>query len=173
MATVVVVVIASRKLENKQAECRDPLESELEESYNAFTYAFEIYEDKSSNSNGRDPFENNKTSVFNTAADRSQCDVFQRNITRFSSMCPKKYQVVYRDDKYPRFITQVKCTCPDCMTMRAVLSTAIYTCRPMYYSTPVLVRGQCASDGVYQWTPQVEQIPQDCFCGQKAKIIIH
>lgn len=106
--------------------------------------------------------------------DRSQCFIETHNTTfdNQRSICPWKYQVEERKDKYPELRRLVKCTCDRCNLIKNVkLPETIYKCMPLYESFPALKKTGCGSDGFSKWEPFLEQLPVGCYCGMDIDII--
>lgn len=103
--------------------------------------------------------------------DKSQCGN-DRNKTSLNqqSLCPWKYIVTYRTQKYPHYKTEVKCTCDSC----SIGYKSRYKCMPVLKITPVLENtGECGHDGFYKWKPASEYVNVACVCAEAHRIIPH
>ena len=108
--------------------------------------------------------------------DQSQCNANERNMTTINqqSLCPWKYVVTHRPDRYPVYRVEVKCTCDTCTTWaKGVLAKTVYGCQPVYTTQPVLVRGACRADGRYQWIPKTEEVSVACVCAFAHNHLVH
>ena len=86
-------------------------------------------------------------------------------------MCPWKYIVTHRNDKYPFYKTDVKCTCDKCLFKNKNTNYIQnnYACQPVFKHVPVLVKKECGLDGFYKWLPFVEEINYACVCATNKK----
>lgn len=113
----------------------------------------------------------------NVIKDQSQCDANERNMTTINqqSLCPWKYVITYRQDRYPAYRTEVKCTCDTCTTwIKGLLLKNTYACMPVLKTQPVLIRsGSCNADGNYKWTPILEEVTVACVCAFAHNHILH
>ncbi len=100
--------------------------------------------------------------------DETQCLLRSRNTftVRQRSLCPWKYDVKFREDRFPEFIAEAKCTCSKCNHMIKDQLPNTYGCLPILEPRPVLKRS-CGSDGIYTWTPDIEFINVGCTCAFK------
>ena len=113
-----------------------------------------------------------KSELFNHHVDQTQCLVQKRNLTTLNqqSLCPWKYMVAMRVNKYPPFRPEVKCTCDKCTTLSSELVSET-GCMPVLKAMPVLVRGKCDDDGFYMWMPTVEHVNVACVCAYRNQLI--
>ena len=83
------------------------------------------------------------------------------------SLCPWKYEVKRRPNRFPHYKSVVKCTCDSCQPILDddLKRKHLYTCHPVLQSQPSLVKGKCGSDGYYDWKPELEFINVACVCG--------
>jgi hypothetical protein len=111
----------------------------------------------------------NNASLF----EETQCLLRARNTTtvRQKSLCPWRYDVKYREDRFPEFISEAKCTCSTCNHLIKDQIPNMYGCLPIMEPVPALIR-TCGSDGIYKWTPQIEFISIGCTCALKYSINI-
>ncbi len=101
--------------------------------------------------------------------EQSQCTIQERNTYTLNqaSLCPWKYVIKQRFDRYPLLRTEVKCTCDKCTTyISKKFPENMYGCMPVLKPFPVLLRGEC-HDGFYNWTPTTEEVNVACVCAHK------
>lgn len=85
-------------------------------------------------------------------------------------MCPWKYIVSYRNDKYPFYRAEVKCTCDKCLFRNKNANIHFdYGCQPVYKHMPVLIKKECGLDGYYKWFPSTEEVNFACVCTSNKK----
>lgn len=101
--------------------------------------------------------------------ENSQCNENVRIRTKISqqSLCPWRYQILYRADKYPFYRSQVKCTCENCSGPNSLK----HECAPVFKFFPILTRVSCDKNGIFNWSPDTEQINVACVCAQSLKFI--
>jgi hypothetical protein len=110
--------------------------------------------------------------------DHSQCRLSERNTTLTvisqRSTCPWVYLIKYREDKFPHFLREAKCTCRTCnLVGSSHLSSMNYGCLPILKRVPVLTRNanKCDKDGYYTWSPSVEIVNMGCTCSFQIEFI--
>lgn len=81
----------------------------------------------------------------------------------YSPMCPHHFVVEVREDRYPFNRTRAVCNCEKCLVLPET-DFIEYGCLPIMLLQPVLVRGECKSNGFYEWTPKYESVPIACKC---------
>jgi hypothetical protein len=84
--------------------------------------------------------------------DKSGCNISQH-------ICPFKYARNERNDRYPRVITIVQCTCDRC----AILGPSFH-CQSAYMEVGVLIRDKCDKSGIFEWKKSMEIVPKHCIC---------
>lgn len=90
------------------------------------------------------------------------------------SLCPWENVITHRKNRYPHYVNEVRCLCRKCaassfsggLDERGLGGVNEYACRPLLAHRPVLVKGECKTDGFYQWRPELELIAELCACGQ-------
>lgn len=110
-----------------------------------------------------------KPSSYPQIEDQSQCNVNERNTTTINkrSLCPWKFKINVRYDRYPPYRTDAKCTCSSCNYIgNNILPKNVYGCLPVQKAIPVLIKKEeCGSDGFYIWKPEIEYVNVACTCG--------
>jgi hypothetical protein len=103
----------------------------------------------------------NRTNLF----EESQCLLRTRNTTTVcqKSLCPWRNDATYREDRWPEFIAEAKCTCSTCNHLIKDQLPSTYGCLPILEPVSVLVRS-CGLDGIYKWTPEIEFASIGCTC---------
>ncbi len=96
---------------------------------------------------------------------------FYRSIINQQSICPFKYIVNKRENKYPFYRVQVKCTCDKCTLTKSKFIQNFYSCQPVVKYVPVLIReeNKCDSDGFYRWLPSTEIVNLACVCATNGR----
>lgn len=159
----------------KNSNCESPdieyLESVLADFY-AYYRRYEQYTlEKALREKEDDTKSNLEYMIDKKLIDKTQCKN-DRNKTTINqqSLCPWKYIVSYRANKYPHYRTEVKCTCNSC----SFGYKTRYKCMPILKVTPILVNtGECDQDGFYKWKPTTEFVNVACVCADSYKIIPH
>lgn len=108
--------------------------------------------------------------------DQSQCNLNDRNTSTINrrSLCPWKYVVTVRADRFPPYRTEVKCTCDTCNLIgNEILPKNFYGCFPVFKAMPVLVKEECGADGHYIWRPTTEDVNVACTCGINQNFVSH
>ena len=121
-------------------------------------------------------FSSETSNTNNRLIDQSQCNPDDRNMTNLNqqSLCPWRYIISVRMDRYPSYRTEVKCTCDSCTTKdRKALSKNIYGCVPVLRPQPVLLRSECGPDGYYEWKPSLDEVNVACVCAFNHKYLPH
>ena len=101
----------------------------------------------------------------------TKCDFVEQ--TRWSinhnTLCPHHFVEERRTDRYPFMLARAVCNCEKCIGLpdSHVLT---YSCIPITIYMPVLVRGRCLANKVYEWLPNQELVAISCSCGITAKI---
>jgi hypothetical protein len=105
--------------------------------------------------------ERNVTEFF----EETQCRIGDRrtDTANLKSICPWRYEVRHRTDRFPEFITEAKCTCSTCNNLSAGKMSSRFGCIPVFEKKEVLIR-TCGVDGVFKWTPGFETISVGCTC---------
>lgn len=97
--------------------------------------------------------------------------ISNRTQMKEQSMCKWTYEVEYRSDRYPNYLSQVKCQSCECGINLPVTKPPLfilYECQPVVSMRPVLVKGTCLDDSIYyQWTPSLEPVTESCVCALK------
>ena len=86
-----------------------------------------------------------------------------------NSICPHHFVEENRDDRYPFIRSRAVCNCDSCLVLPDS-SFIKYGCQPIRIFEPVLVRGKCLSNGVYEWTLNYESVAIACGCDVPIKI---
>lgn len=103
-----------------------------------------------------------------------KCDMQIGNSTsdEQKAICPRRYNVIFRRNKFPFYIKQVMCICEKCgISDYLNLQKNFYKCMPVWKEVPVLIREKCQEDGYYYWSPGYEWINSGCTCGTTFKLI--
>ena len=179
--------------------CKDPSDYYLERLLSEYNNYFFKYEQNtfkkiqnkffsSFNYNNNDDYDYNydsstskeidnvySTDTIRTHTDNSQCFKHLRNRTVLNqkSMCPWKYVILKRNDIFPKMIVHVKCTCERCSSGHSKNFFNKYKCFPLFKNLPILRKGQCGTDGYYEWRPDTEKINIACICATQARFIPH
>lgn len=103
--------------------------------------------------------------------ENSECNEHKRNRTQMNqqSLCPWRFKILYRKDKYPYYTSIVKCTCETCSSK----SSYFFECIPVFKKVPVLERTFCRSDGFFEWKKSFERISVACVCAFRHKFFPH
>ena len=80
----------------------------------------------------------------------------------YNAMCPHHFVVEVREDRYPFKRTKASCNCERCLGLSDL--DFKYSCLPTYYLEPVLVKGECMSNGFFKWTAKYELVANGCKC---------
>jgi hypothetical protein len=164
----------------KTAQCKslllDKLNTQLLEHYATTTHLFYASSDLSA-------YEGDLTFDLNEIedphlVDQSQCRLSDRNTTLTviskRSTCPWIYQVKYREDKFPHFLRDAKCTCRTCNLIgSSQMHSKTYGCMPILKRDPVLLRNpdKCDVNGYQTWTPSFETVNIGCTCSFQKEMI--
>lgn len=101
--------------------------------------------------------------------ENSQCKTTRRIIRRTNerSICPWRYVLSdYREDRFPRYKMEAKCTCSKCTLLNDQQLQPTYGCMPIVKIVPVLVvQDECGTDGYRNWTFASEELSVACICG--------
>jgi hypothetical protein len=159
----------------KNSKCENPdieyLESVLADFY-AYYRRYEQYTlEKALREDIEEVKSNLEYMIDKKLIDKTQCKN-ERNKTSINqqSICPWKYIVSYRSNKYPHYRTEVKCTCNSC----SFGYKTRFKCMPILKITPVLVNsGECDEEGFFKWRPTTEYVNVACVCADTYKIIPH
>ncbi|RNA42781.1 hypothetical protein BpHYR1_040951 [Brachionus plicatilis] len=88
------------------------------------------------------------------------------------SLCPWKSVITYRQDRFPFYKLENKCTCSKCSLIGdKFLDVNSFGCSPVIETVPVLVRGKCGSDGFFIWEPSLEESNLYCTCSLLTSLI--
>lgn len=103
--------------------------------------------------------------------ENSQCDEHKRNRTSLNekSLCPWRFTVFYRKNKYPHYISIAKCTCETCTSK----SKYFFECVPVFKTVPVLERSTCKHNGFFEWKKETERMTVACVCAFRFKFVPH
>jgi hypothetical protein len=154
----------------------DKLNAQLVEHYRTSTLLFQASSDLST-------YESDLAFDLNEIesprqVDQTQCQLSDRNTTLTvisqRSTCPWLYQVKYREDKFPHFLREAKCTCRTCnLQGSSQLPSKTYGCMPILRRVPVLVRNsvKCDMNGFQTWTPSAEIVNTGCTCSFQKELI--
>jgi hypothetical protein len=179
---------SSRYRDGHYQKCVDPSTEVLEELYAKFLIKYRRWEEdylhrlrQSGASDSPMPTSTmgmvNEEELFEDKhfVDDSLCDMDKRNQTRSSTkaMCTWVYKVTERWRRFPRLISQVKCTCSECWHKDRHLSRDEFRCMPVVKRVPVLVRSdECDKNGVFKWTPTTELWNVACTCSQRWNMVL-
>jgi hypothetical protein len=103
--------------------------------------------------------------------DNSQCFKHDRNRTSINqqSLCPWKHIIKFRPNKYPRYVTNVLCTCEQC-SIRA--EKKLHKCSPVMRLNLILEKTEeTDKDGICIWKPTSEFVNVACVCAESANLI--
>ena len=151
---------------HNEVVCKDPDMDYLESLYYDYQLIYDKYQESLIikkaflNFNSKEDDEEN----FNVDhfIENTQCNKNFRNQTGLNqnSLCPWKFVVYSRKNKYPFYKTSAKCTCQECQSKK--LSN--HKCEPVFKTVPVIKKEGCGSDGYFKWTPSTEKIATACVC---------
>ena len=157
--------------------CRNPQQDFLEELLSKYQVLYMKYEESilKTKIDSSSFFE---SKLDPERADNSQCDIFDRNSSSVNqqSLCPWKYVIMRRSDRFPAFRTQVQCTCERCTAYgkNEFLPKQNFGCKPVSKPMPVLVQDECDKEtGYYNWKPSTEQVSVACVCAHLNTMIPH
>ncbi|RNA16136.1 interleukin 17 [Brachionus plicatilis] len=118
-----------------------------------------------------------KNEKYLTETDDSQCNINERNTTTINkrSICPWKYKLNIRFDRFPPYRAEAKCSCSYCNFIgNNILPINMYGCLPVLKPIPVLVKqDECDKDGYYIWKPDIDYVNMACTCGFVQNFISH
>ena len=166
-------VIKSSSISIRKVDCVNPPEAHLNKLYaSAYTqyikqkiankfaiyHSGEVYQNHLVNSSDLSP------QVYYHHGSRV-CDINKQTKwdLNYNALCPHYFVVEVREDRYPFNRTRAVCNCENCLGL-SDSDFIKYGCLPTYYLQPVLVRGECMSNGFYNWTAKYELIANGCKC---------
>lgn len=85
--------------------------------------------------------------------------------------CSFNESIEDRKNIFPFIKLSKKCDCKYCSSAFEHLLKRSYQCFTVYEMEPVLIRGDCSSNGYFQWIPTVEFVEKGCTCGHNLKLI--
>lgn len=142
---------------NAEEYCKDPEEIDLQEKLFKLQKDYSNFNQLEIMSRNRTYYDQDEPRKLTNKIDNSKCS--EMNTTT----CPRKYQVEYRNNKYPFYIREVKCTCESCRFHNNVANKTLYKCLPVWKEEPVLIRDKCES-GLYFWREGYEWVNNGCVC---------
>ncbi|CAF0871890.1 unnamed protein product [Brachionus calyciflorus] len=162
---------------NQNARCVDPEESYLSKIYLDYETTFRKYEEIVYKTKAQER-KRNSTYVYKipreTLFENTECLMSSRKTFEISkkSLCPWKTEIKYRENRYPFYKLENKCTCSKCTLVGdEILDTNNFGCVPVTEVIPVLVRGKCGPDGYYIWEASLEESNMYCTCSFSASIV--
>lgn len=173
-----LIINTLTETDNKIIECQNLDKIHMENIYSEYLSLYRKYEEKIFqkeillNRILEQEFESNENHLHKRFFDNSQCDLNERNrsIINQQSLCPWKYEVIHRMDKYPHYRAEVKCTCEKCLLPNKNNNIKnIYGCQPVFKHVPVLLKRECASNGYFKWLPSTEEVNYACVCASHHK----
>ena len=108
-----------------------------------------------------------KINNYNHLVDNSMCNLNDRASININerSMCPWKIVNTYVPDRFPHIKSEVKCSCDKCVKIgNEFMPTLDYGCMPVLHTLAVLVKGDCLSNGFFEWLPSLEEVSVACTC---------
>lgn len=151
-------------------ECKDPDEDYLGRLFIDYEMTYRKYEEIVFKTK---TFEEKINSSYIIQLDKqnkledSECLVSSRRTLDVSkkSLCPWKSVIKYRQDRFPFYKLENKCTCSKCSLIGdKFLDVNSFGCSPVVENVPVLKRGKCGSDGFFIWEPSLEESNLYCTC---------
>jgi len=79
-------------------------------------------------------------------------------------LCPWHYNITYRYNVYPHISANVRCNCVNCKMVTSSNDDFKLGCQQVKVWKPALLRAKCRLDGIYEWTPILEQVAVACEC---------
>ena len=70
------------------------------------------------------------------------------------SICPWTYVPDINENRIPARLNVAKCRCPAC--------TDNYSCKPVYYTIPVLMKD--CQNGEFRWVQKMQLVSVSCYC---------
>jgi hypothetical protein len=158
--------------------CRNPQQDFLEDLLSKYQVLYMKYEESILKTKIQDSIALFESKLDQERADSSQCDIFDRNSSSVNqqSLCPWKYVITRRNDRFPTYRTQVQCTCERCTAYgkNEFLPKQNFGCKPVSKPMPVLVQDECDKEtGYYNWKPSTEQVSVACVCAHLNTMIPH
>ena len=163
--------------------CIDPEEEYLEELYSEHEAFNRLYQEAHFKSSKSMVINKNDSVLDEILTDNTQCSNEMRNITltNHQSSCPWVYDILFRENRFPRYLNNVRCTCESCIgssttsPYKPILSPAKQVkCKPILQQVPVLARGECPKDGYYyHWNKTYEYVNIACICAYQSKTYTH
>lgn len=79
----------------------------------------------------------------------------------------------FRSNRLPEYTIKKKCICEFCNNKNLNQNSLenYYKCFNVKKQQPVLKRGKCKTDGLFEWIFSVESIEKGCTCGTNLKLI--
>lgn len=160
---------------NKQTNCVDPDEAYLSKMFIEYKMTYRKYEEIIYRTKTIEE-KVNTSFVYKIPEknlfENSECLVSSRKTFDVSkkSLCPWKTEVTRREDRYPFYKLENKCTCEKCSLVGDEFLDKNFKCNPVIENIPVLVRGKCGSDGFYIWEPSLEESNLYCTCSFSTQI---
>lgn len=163
--------------------CIDPEVEYLKELYSEHEAFNRIYEEAHFRSSKSIIIKKNDSVLDESLTDNTQCNNELRNITltNHKSSCPWVYDILFREDRFPRYLNNVRCTCESCIGSSKALAyiplllpAKQVKCEPLLQQVPVLARGECPKDGYYyHWNQTYEYVNIACVCAYQGMTYTH
>ncbi|CAF0888195.1 unnamed protein product [Brachionus calyciflorus] len=93
----------------------------------------------------------------------------KRNLNE--QLCSSTFEFEFSNERYPLYSTNAKCDCKYCSMFFGQYLNSDYECLPITEKQPVLARGECSSDGYYQWIETTQLVIKGCTCGYKYQLV--
>lgn len=152
--------------------CLNPNQEYLELLYSEYSIYFRKQEELIVKFNSPQKNEHNLADT-----DDSQCNINERNTTTINkrSICPWKYKLNIRFDRFPPYRAEAKCSCSYCNFIgNSILPMNLYGCLPVVKPIPILIKqDECDKDGYYIWKPDIDYVNMACTCGFVQNFISH
>lgn len=156
----------------KSKSCLNPNQEYLELLFSEYSIYFRKQEELLVNLDS-----SSKKSQYEKENDDSQCNTNERNTTTINkrSICPWKYKLNIRFDRFPPYRAEAKCSCSYCNFIgNNILPMNMYGCLPVLKPVPVLIKqDECDKDGYFIWKPEIDYVNMACTCGFIHNFVSH
>ena len=144
-------------------ETKSNMLSEFERFYRRYTMELIKSRVKSSDPKREDPSQYRDKSICEEDKNKNNNSLIYKR-----SLCPWYTKIMIREDRYPPFAKEVRCACESCNTKNFKLNpkspNGTYYCLPVMSPSVGLKRGICGRNGIYEWTPTIENFNVACVC---------
>ncbi len=156
---------ASNIFLTRKHPCKDPNETKLMSQLTQFYLEnIQLFYVSLSDSFNNSSSSSSSNNIIQKNDEDIKRDCAEQKTVNISPVCPWHQVVSERIDKYPFKRMNAACNCKSKCLIDGKDKSKNYKCMPIQMPMPMLARGRCHINGLYEWRNEIENVDVFCAC---------